>query len=163
MFSDSKFPPSWRDTLVAFVPKVDTDKFRPISLTSTLYKTFERIVQKRLEFLAENRSWILLINLALKGGAPLCTAILVVADVLQGCGRAEGTLALALDVKGAFNAVLPGLLVRRLAGLGVPGRIVNFVNFLITKRVLYFSATDDAPRACGVGVPQGRCALSPLV
>ena len=38
---------------------------------------------------------------------------------------------------------------------GVPGRIVNFVNFLTTKRVLY-------PRICGVDVPQGGV-LSPLL
>ena len=86
----------------------------------------------------------------------------MVTDVLQGFGRAEGTLALALDLKGAFNAVLPGVLVKRLAGLRVPGRIVNFVNFLTTKRILYFSATDDSPRICGVGVPQGGV-LSPLL
>ena len=75
----------------------------------------------------------------------------VVTDVFQGFGRAEGILALALDLKGAFNAVLRGVLMWHLIGLGAPGRIVNFVSFLITKRVLYFSATDDAPRLCGVG------------
>ena len=46
--------------------------------------------------------------------------------------------------------------------LGVPGRIVNFVNFLTTKRVLYFSAADNSPRVCGEGVPQGGV-LSPLL
>ena len=50
----------------------------------------------------------------------------------------------------------------RLAGLGMPGRIVNFVNFLTTKRILYFSAIDDSPRVCGVGAPQGGV-LSPLL
>ena len=71
-------------------------------------------------------------------------------------------MALALDLKGAFNAVFPGVLVRQLIELGVPGRIVNFVNFLTTKRTLYFSSADDSPRVCGVGVPQGGV-LSPLL
>ena len=35
----------------------------------------------------------------------------VVTDVLQGFGRAEGTLDLTLDLKGAFNAVLLGVFV----------------------------------------------------
>ena len=86
----------------------------------------------------------------------------MVTDVLQGFGRAEGTLAFALDLKGAFNAVLPNVLVRQLVGLGVSVRIVNFVNFYTTKSVLYFSASDDSPRMCGVGVPQGGV-LSPLL
>ena len=66
----------------------------------------------------------------------------VVTDVLQGFGQSEGTLALALDLKGAFNAVLPGVLVRQLIELGVPGRIVNFVNSLTTRRTFYFSSAD---------------------
>ena len=36
------------------------------------------------------------------------------------------------------------------------------MNFLTTKRTLYFSSADDAPRVCGVGVPQGGV-LSPLL
>ena len=58
MFSVSRFPPSWGDTSVSFVPRAGTDKFRPISLTSTFCKTFERLIQKRLEFLAESNSWM---------------------------------------------------------------------------------------------------------
>ena len=70
-------------------------------------------------------------------------------------GGAESTLALALDLKGAFNAVLPGVLLRQLSELDVPGRIVNFVNFLTTRRMLHFSHGNTSPTLCGVGVPQG--------
>ena len=41
----------------------------------------------------------------------------VVGDVLQGFGRAEGTLAVAPDLKGAFNAVVPGVLLHQLSEL----------------------------------------------
>ena len=46
MFVESRFPHSWRETLVTFLPKPGSTKFRPILLTSTLWKTFERMVQK---------------------------------------------------------------------------------------------------------------------
>ena len=36
----------------------------------------------------------------------------VATDLLKGFGRSVGTLALTLDFRGAFNAVLPGVLVR---------------------------------------------------
>ena len=36
------------------------------------------------------------------------------------------------------------------------------MNFLTTRRTLYFSSADDAPRVCGVGVPQ-EGVLSPLL
>ena len=78
-------------------------------------------------------------------------------DILQGFGQTESTLALALDLKGAFNAVLPGVLIRQLIRMGAPGRIVNFVNFLTTRTMLYFSPSDDSPSSCGVGIPpRGR-------
>ena len=100
MFSTSRFPPSWRDTLVSFVPKAGTDKFRPISLTSTFCKTFERLVEKRLEFLTENSSWIPANQSGFRRGrSSLDCVSCVVTDVLQGFVRAEGTLALALDLK----------------------------------------------------------------
>ena len=40
MFVDSRFLLSWGDTLVTFVPKAGSAKFRTISLTTTLCKTF---------------------------------------------------------------------------------------------------------------------------
>ena len=53
MFRDSLFPESWRDSLVVFIPKTGTEKFRTISLIPTLCKLFERLVQRRLQHLAE--------------------------------------------------------------------------------------------------------------
>ena len=86
----------------------------------------------------------------------------VVADVRQSFRRAESTLALTLDLKGAFNEVLPGVLLHQLSELDVPGRIINFVNFLTTRRMLHFSHRDTSASLCGVGVPQGGV-LSPIL
>ena len=163
MFVESRFPHSWRDTLVTYLPKPGSAKFRPISLTSTLCKTFERMLQKRLEFLMERDRCIPANQFGFRRGRSSMDCVgSVVADVLQGFGRAKSTLALALDLKGAFNAVLPGVVLRQLSELDVPGRIINFVNFLTTKRMLHFSHEDTSPRLCGVGVPQGGV-LSPIL
>ena len=58
MFRDSSYPESWRNILVVFISKTGTGKFRPISLTSALCKLFERLVQRRVEHMAEHRDWI---------------------------------------------------------------------------------------------------------
>ena len=71
-------------------------------------------------------------------------------------------MAQALDLKGAFNAVLPGVLLHQLSELEAPRRIINFVNFLTTRRMLHFSHGDTSPRLCGVGVLQGGV-LSPIL
>ena len=46
--------------------------------------------------------------------------------------------------------------------LDAPGRIINFVNFLTTRRMLHFSHGDTDPILWWVGVPQGGV-LSPIV
>ena len=60
---------------------------------------------------------------------------------------------MALDLNGAFKAVLPDKLVLQLVELEGPSRIVNFIIFLTAKRLLSFSAGDHFPSPCGVGVP----------
>ena len=77
----------------------------PISLTLTLCKTFKRLVQKRLEFLTENKSWI----------------------PANQFGFSRGRSSMDWVSCVVFN--------RHLTELGVPRRIVYFVNFLTTKRM----------------------------
>ena len=86
----------------------------------------------------------------------------VVCDFLAGFGAGQSSFALALDLKGAFNAVLPDELFKQLRDLGLPGRLINFISFLTAKRKLFFSAEDTSHRVCGVGVPQGGV-LSPIL
>ncbi|XP_033213704.1 uncharacterized protein LOC117170776 [Belonocnema kinseyi] len=86
----------------------------------------------------------------------------VVSDITKGFGGGMGTLALALDLKGAFNAFLPGPLLDELRGLAGPTRLLNLVSFLVSKRYLFFSSDRSKPRPCGVSVPQGGI-LSPLL
>ena len=156
MFRDSLFPESWRDSLVAFIPKTGTGKFRPISLTPTLCKLFERLVQRRVEQLAEFGDWIPPNQYGFRRGrSSLDCVAAVVCDFLPGFGSGEGSYALALDLKGAFNAVLPAELCRQLCDLRLPGRLLNFISFLTAKRHLFLSSADPSPRVCGVGVSQG--------
>ena len=97
-----------------------------------------------------------------RGRSPLDCVAAVVCDFLAGFGAGQSSFALALDLKGAFNAVLPGELFKQLRDLGLPGRLINFISFLTAKRNLFFSAADTSPRVGGVGVPQGGV-LSPIL
>ena len=138
MFRDSSFPETWRNTLVVFISKIGTGKFRPISLTSTLCKLFERLVQRRVEHMAEHGDWIPPNQYGFRRGRSFldCVAA-VVCDVLSGFGAGQSSFALALDLKGAVNAVLPGELFRQLRDLGLPGRLINFISFLTARRNLF--------------------------
>ena len=57
----------------------------------------------------------------------------VVCDLLLAFGSGESTFALALDLKGAFNAVLPAKLFQQLCDLRLSGRLINFASFLTAR------------------------------
>ena len=113
MFRVSLFLGSWRDSLVVFIPNTGSGKFHPISLTSTLCKLFERLVQRRVEHLVEFGDCIPPNQYGFRRGrSSLDCVAAVVCDFLSGFGSGESSYALALDLKGAFNAVLPAELFR---------------------------------------------------
>ena len=90
-----------------------------------------------------------LISLALGGGVPPWIA-------LPGWSRMFFKVLAALRVPWRWpliNAVLPGVFLRQLAELDAPWTIINFINFITTRRMLHFSHSDTSPRLFGVGVP----------
>ena len=150
------FTESWRKMLVVFIPKTGTGKLRPISLTSNLCKLFERLVQRRVVHITEHGDWIPPNQYGLRRGrSSLDRVTAVVCDLLSGFGAGKSSFALALDLKGAFNAILLAELFKQLHNLRLPGRLINFISFLTARHNLFFSSTDSNPRVCGVGVPQG--------
>ena len=58
MLRASSFPSSWRDTYVIFIVKPGGKGYRPISLTSSVCKLFERMVHQRLKHQVEHSNWI---------------------------------------------------------------------------------------------------------
>lgn len=161
-FVNSLFPEAWRNTRVIFIPKPGGKGFRPISLTSVLSKLMERLVHRRLEHFVEQRNIIPSFQFGFrrKRSSVDCVST-VVTDIMQGFSRGCVTLALAINIKGAFNNVRPMILNEKLRTLGVPERIVDFVASLTERRELFFSNAEQS-RTCGVGVPQGGV-LSPLL
>lgn len=95
-----------------FIPKPEAKGFRPISVTSTMCRLYERLVQRRLEYLAERKDWIHSFQFGFRTvrSAMDCVAT-VTADILQGFGTGKSTLAFAIDIKDAFNSILPNFLI----------------------------------------------------
>lgn len=53
----NSYPKPWRDTLVIFMHK-EGGGFRSLSRTFCLAKLFERLIQGKLDFLAESEQWL---------------------------------------------------------------------------------------------------------
>lgn len=155
-FIESSFPDTWRSTLVRFIPKPSGKGFRPISLTSALGKLMERIVHARLEHFVDSRGLIPdhQFGFRRERSALDCVSVLAM-DINKNFSHGKSTAVVALDIKGAFNALLPSAVLQQLRDDEVPGRLLNFISFMITNRSLHFGDDLVPPRICGVGVPQG--------
>ena len=70
--------------------------------------------------------------------------------------------AISVDIKGAFNSVLPTIFSEQLRCHGLSSRILNFISHMTPRRELSFSADGSGARTCGMGVPQGGV-LSPIL
>ena len=51
MFKYASYPSSWMSTNVTFISKSDGGGYRPISLTSSMCKLFERLIHRRLKYI----------------------------------------------------------------------------------------------------------------
>ena len=71
---------------------------------------------------------------------------------------------LTLDIKGAFDAVLPGRLIRRLREQGWPNNLVNWVTSFVTNRTaqIHLDGEIGPYQKITCGLPQGS-PVSPIL
>ena len=103
------FAASWRDTNVIFIPKPGGKGCRLISLSSSVCNLFERMVQRRLEYQAENCNWIQNYQFGFRRGRSAMDAVaMVTTDILQGFG-CSGTRNCGLGVPQGGRGLSPNL------------------------------------------------------
>ena len=84
MLRASSFPSSRRNTYVIFILKPGGKGHRPISLTSSMSKLFERMVYRRLEHQAEHGNWVPHFHFGFRRGRSALDAVAMVStDVIQ--------------------------------------------------------------------------------
>ncbi|KAM8701675.1 hypothetical protein ACLKA7_000675 [Drosophila subpalustris] len=127
IFRTGKIPEPWKNSKIVFIPKagkashITAKVFRPISLTSFLLKTFERILSLHLRAispcdLTSNSQH------AYRKGRSTETAL--------------HSVTATIDIEGAFNNVFPDAITEALTDLGIEGRLVGLINQLLTSRAV---------------------------
>lgn len=164
-------PAPFRSAILAIIPKPNkADRtspraYRPIALLSVLGKGLERLLARKMAWLAISLQILSSQQfgaLPLRSSTDLTTCL--THDVEAALSKGLKTTLLTMDVKGAFDGVLPGRLARRLREQGWPDNLVRWVQSFTTDRSVRIrldgSTGPDTPIQCGL--PQGS-PISPIL
>ena len=164
-------PTPFRDASLVAIPKPgkrdrsSPRAYRLIALLSVLGKGLERLIAHRMAWIAIKYK---VLHPQQFGALPLRSATDLAAalihDVEEAWSRGLKASMLTLDVQGAFDAVLPGRLVRRLQEQGWPTNVVQWVASFTQGRTASLRLGNHTSQTYQVpaGLPQGS-PVSPIL
>ena len=154
--TQGELPHAWTTANIVPIPKPsESDKYRPISLTSTMCKMLERVLLNRLLYKIGR------LDVALNGftqhrGAANCLANYVAND------KAKTTV--FIDIEKAFDRAQPLVILDELVRLGVKGKLLTWIQHYLTGRKarVIFQGKTSGYMTHQNGTPQGGV-LSPTL
>ena len=162
-------PTEWRRVRVVFLPKAGRSghskpgDYRPISLTSFLLKTLERLVDLRLRDSLSDGLLSKSQHAYLKGRSVETALHEVVGTIERSLHFKEYTMAAFVDIEGAFNNVESTAITGRLRALGVDDWMTRWIESMLDGRIIDSTlGTGKIEKRVTRGTPQGGV-LSPLL
>lgn len=164
-------PQCFRTAILAIIEKpnkVDMSSprsYRPIALLSVLGKGLERLIAKRMSWISIRHRLIgrqQFGALPLRSSTDLTTCL--THDVESSLAKGLTATMATLDIKGAFDAILPGRLVLRLREQGWPTQLCDWVSSFVSERRVCIRLDGEVgpARKIECGLPQGS-PISPIL
>ena len=171
-FDGASIPQVWRNAII--IPLLKRGKspsslssYRPVSLTSCLVKTMERMIANRLYFIVESGNMISKLQAGFRSQRSCEDQILKITQLIEDGFQApkckRSVLAL-LDYSKAFDQVWRQKLLLSLHEKNIPMKFIRWLNCFLSDRqakVRFADATSHF-RPMRQGLPQGSV-LSPLL
>lgn len=162
-------PCSWRKVKVIFIPKIgrsghdSTKDFRPISLSSFILKTLERILDEYIRSSLINRGLSSNQHAYMKGKSTETALHEVVRTVERSLYFKQFTMAAFLDIEGAFNNVSTDSITQSLTRLGIDSKLIVWIESMLNTRIIQATwGTTTIRKTVCRGTPQGGV-ISPLL
>ena len=162
-------PGRWRGAKAVLIPKVGKKdyssprSFRPISLTSFLFKGMERVVAWHLEEAGVTDKLSQHQHAFRKGKSTDTCLSEVVDNIESSILRNQYALGVFFDIEGAFDNVMTSKVLKGLNDKGVPQNIIKWYGQYLSNRSVTISLGNTTKsRLLTRGTPQGGI-LSPLV
>ena len=147
--------------------KHNVENYRPISNLCSLSKIFEKLIQLKLNRIAENNN-IDLTNSKQHGFKAKHSTITAMLEIQNKLANAldnnEYAALVSIDLSAAFDVVDHSLLVKRLQTLNLPPKIINLLNAWLKNRNMYVTVNDSSSIFIDIlaGTLQGSC-LGPIL
>ena len=162
-------PPTWREERVTLLHKGGSkrslDNYRTISIGSNFGKLFTRILQTRMQTLAESAGWLGDMQNGFRKGRSTMDSLFILTQVMeQALRKRTKVFLLFLDLRKAFDRVWREGLWRVLQRFGLDGKCSRLIQKLYEchKRKAHTMAGWTEWIQCFIGVKQG-CVLSPIL
>lgn len=153
----NEIPEDWRKYQCIFIDKGTKKKVRPISLSSCVGKLLERIVNERLNWWIEKNDIIDKTQNGFRRGKSCGENLTQIVAIRKGLFEGESTIAVFLDVKGAYDNVSYKVMLKKLEEIECLKLIKNFVTKWMEYREVKFinNMGGKVIIMVGKGLPQG--------
>jgi len=163
IYVEGFFPEQWRESIIVPIPKPGKEhsnplNYRPISLTSVLCKTMERMVNNRLvDYLSSVGDFGLKQCGGMKGRSTIDHLIRMDDAIRRAFANSEHLISVYFDLEKAYDTTWRHGIVRDLYQLGLRGRIMQFIANFLEKRIfrVRLNGTLSNTKVQEAGVPQG--------
>ncbi|MCH2405687.1 MAG: hypothetical protein MK200_05790, partial [Nitrosopumilus sp.] len=145
--------------------KEDPGNYRPIALTNHITKIFERILRKSIVAHLEQNNLINETQHGFRSGRATITQLINYYDtILSMLEQRNHVDAIYLDFAKAFDRVDHGILMQKINGLNITGKIATWIYAFLTQRQQMVRVEGHFSRKVWVtsGVPQGSV-LGPVL
>lgn len=157
------FPDSWREAIVIPIhksgkPRNAAASYRPISLTCTMCKLLEKILNRRLTWLLESSNLISPIQSGFrKHRCTLDNIVALESEIHEAFANKQHLIATFFDIEKAYDMVWKHAVLTSLNQQGISGNMLTFIrNFLHNRKIrVKIGAKYSDPRLLENGVPQG--------